>query len=67
MDDMRDKIFDAVDEYNARFKDGFPTIPLLDRDGDEVLSIIHDCLTNNKDVYEAGYLEHPDTLGNVLY
>ncbi len=42
-------------EYERKFKEGFPTIPLC-RNPDEAIKIIKDCLAKGKDVYEMGYL-----------
>lgn len=57
-----EKVWDAIDKYNSIFEDGFPTIPLLNQKGEGVISIIEDCINQNKDVYELGYLELDDDI-----
>ncbi len=42
-------------EYEGKFKEVFPTIPLCGNP-DEAIKIIKDCLVKEKDVYEMGYL-----------
>lgn len=53
---------EAVDAYNERFEDGFPSRPLLSRPEKEVIKIVETCLKENKDVYEMGYLKLDDDL-----
>ena len=59
---MTKEVAMKIDEYDKRFKGGFPSIPLcLSRPSDEVIKIIDDCLTQGKNVYELGYLPDPKT------
>lgn len=53
---------EAIEAYNKKFKDGFPTIPLLSRPEKEVIEIVEQCIKNNKDVYEMGYLKLDDDI-----
>lgn len=53
---------EAIEAYNKKFKDGFPTIPLLSRPQKEVIEIVESCIKNNKDVYEMGYLKLDDDI-----
>lgn len=47
-------------EYSEKFDDGFPMIPLgWGKSEDEVIKIIDECLRENKDVYEMGFLADP--------
>lgn len=55
------KLWDLIDKYNETFENAFPTIPLAD--DPKAIEILEDCLKQNKDVYELGYLENdPDIL-----
>lgn len=46
---------EKLDEYTARFGDGFPMIPLgFGRSEEEVIAIVDKCLELGKDVYELG-------------
>ncbi len=55
-------------EYNERFPDGFPSIPLLTGKGpDWCAKIIARCLEANKDVYEMGYADDPGEDIDVKY
>ena len=57
MDEFDKKIM----EYNKRFEDGFPMMPLAwGRTEEQVIKIIDHCLKANKDVYELGYLDPED-------
>lgn len=48
---------DAIKIYESKFKVSFPTIPiLLQKTDEEVMEIISKCVSENKDVYELGYL-----------
>lgn len=53
---------EAIKAYNEKFKDGFPSYPLLHRPEKEVIEIIESCIKNNKDVYKMGYLELDDDI-----
>lgn len=45
-------------QYLDRFGDTFPTMPLaLNKTPEQIIAIVDDCLKNNKDVYELGYLD----------
>lgn len=56
---------EKMNEYDKKFNESFPTYPLLmEKTEDEVIKIIDECLTKNKDVYELGYLEDDN---GILY
>lgn len=56
---------DKLDEYVQHFNDGFPMYQLgRGRSDEEIIKIINDCLSHNKDAYEMGYLEDDN---EVLY
>ena len=47
----------ALKLYEKTFDDSFPTIPLLmDNSDEKVVEIINKCISENKDVYDMGYL-----------
>lgn len=51
------KIDKALELYEKTFDDSFPTIPLLIENSDEkVIEIINNCISENKDVYDMGYV-----------
>lgn len=51
------KLNEALNLYEKTFDDSFPTIPLLMHNSDEkVIEIINNCIKENKDVYDMGYL-----------
>lgn len=61
---MENKLQKMYDEYKKKFNDDFPTIPLaVSLEDKEIIEIIENCISQNKDVYELGYLE----LNNVCY
>lgn len=60
-----DKLENKLNQYADRFKDDFPTIPLMwGRSEEEVVSIINRCLREGKDVYTLGLVVAD---GSVLY
>lgn len=47
----------ALELYEKTFDDSFPTIPLLmEKSDEEVVEIINKCISENKNVYDMGYL-----------
>lgn len=55
----------ALELYEKTFDDTFPTIPLMMENSDEkVVEIINSCISENKDVYDMGYLSLDS---NVIY
>ena len=61
---MENKLQKMYDEYKKKFNDDFPTIPLaVSLEDKEIIEIIENCISQNKDVYELGYLE----LNDVCY
>lgn len=61
---MENKLQKMYDEYKKKFNDDFPTVPLaVSLEDKEIIEIIENCISRNKDVYELGYLE----LNNVCY
>lgn len=61
---MNDKLFEALDEYNAKFGDGFPMYQMSGEPPEKIIEIIKDCIEQEKDVYTLGYLSEDD---NLLY
>lgn len=60
---MMTTLSDALNAYNKKFSDGFPTIPLLNNGDEWCINVIKRCIEANKDVYEMGYLDDdPDIL-----
>ena len=51
---MMNEIERLLEEYEKRFDDMFPTVPFSGRTDAEIVKIIKDCLSKNKDVYELG-------------
>lgn len=51
-----DEFSKALDAYEKKFNDGFPTFPMSGKPPNRVIEIIEECITKNKDVYELGYL-----------
>jgi len=52
---------EKLNEYNERFGEGFPMIPLgWGRTDEQVMAIIEECLEKNKDVYELGYVKEEE-------
>lgn len=48
---------EKLKEYALKFDDGFPMIPLgMGRTEKEVITLIDECISKNKDVYELGYV-----------
>lgn len=52
---------EKIKEYDKRFG-GFPTMIFIGYEDDEIIKIIDDCLKQEKDVYEAGYLTLDDDI-----
>lgn len=51
------KLDEALELYEKKFDDSFPTIPLLlQKSDEEVIEIINKCINEDKDVYDMGYL-----------
>lgn len=50
--------------YEKKFDDSFPMIPMIGTAPDEIVKIIHKCISENKDVYDMGYLSLDD---DVIY
>ena len=58
---MSEKLQKALDEYKEKFNDDFPTIPLAESLTDtEIIEMINECVEENKDVYDLGYLQLDD-------
>lgn len=52
---------DAIEAYNKKFSDGFPSIPLCwENPPERIVEMINPCIKANKDVYQMGFLEYPD-------
>lgn len=49
-------------KYAEKFDDGFPMIPLgWGRTEEEIIELIKNCISNNKNVYEMGLVKEEDT------
>ncbi len=46
-----------MDAYEKAFGDSFPTLPMSGRPEGEVIQIIREFVSEQKDVYEMGYLD----------
>ena len=58
---MSEKLQKAYELYKTTFNDDFPTIPLAESLTDkEIIEIIDECVEENKDVYDLGYLQLDD-------
>lgn len=61
---MSEKLKKAYEKYKKKFNDDFPTIPLAESmSEEEIMAMIDECISNNKDVYDMGYL----SLDDILY
>lgn len=54
----------ALESYEKIFDDSFPMFPMMGKAENEVVEIINNCIEENKDVYDMGYLSLD---GNVIY
>ncbi|MGF0148055.1 hypothetical protein ACQRDF_11725 [Lachnospiraceae bacterium SGI.054] len=60
---MSEKLQKALERYKKKFNDDFPTIPFDSREDAEIIDIIDECIEENKDVYDLGYL----SLDDIMY
>lgn len=60
---MSEKLQKALERYKKKFNDDFPTIPFDSREDEEIVDIIDECIEENKDVYDLGYL----SLDDIMY
>ena len=60
---MSEKLQKALERYKKKFNDDFPTIPFDRREDAEIIDIIDECIEENKDVYDLGYL----SLDDIMY
>ena len=60
---MSEKLQKALERYKKKFNDDFPTIPCDSREDAEIIDIIDECIEENKDVYDLGYL----SLDDIMY
>ena len=60
---MSEKLQKALERYKKKFNDDFPTIPFDSREDKEIIDIIDECIEENKDVYDLGYL----SLDDIMY
>lgn len=48
-------------KYAEKFEDGFPMMPLgWGRTEEEVIELIKNCISNNKNAYEMGFVKEDD-------
>lgn len=59
---MSEKLQKALERYEKKFNDSFPTIPFSSRKDEEIIDIIDECIEENKDVYDLGYLSLDDDI-----
>lgn len=60
---MNEKLQKALERYKKKFNDDFPTIPFESQEDEEIIDIIDECIEENKDVYDLGYL----SLDDIMY
>lgn len=60
---MNEKLQKALERYKEKFNDYFPTIPFESQEDEEIIDIIDECIEENKDVYDLGYL----SLDDIMY
>lgn len=60
---MNEKLQKALERYKKKFNDDFPTIPFDSQGDEEIIDIIDECIEENKDVYDLGYL----SLDDIMY
>lgn len=60
---MNEKLQKALEQYKEKFNDDFPTIPFESQEDEEIIDIIDECIEENKDVYDLGYL----SLDDIMY
>lgn len=60
---MNEKLQKALERYKEKFHDDFPTIPFESQEDEEIIDIIDECIEENKDVYDLGYL----SLDDIMY
>lgn len=60
---MNEKLQKALELYKEKFNDDFPTIPFESQEDEEIIDIIDECIEENKDVYDLGYL----SLDDIMY
>lgn len=59
---MSEKLQKALERYKKKFNDDFPTIPFDSQEDEEIIDIIDECIEENKDVYDLGYLSLDDMM-----
>lgn len=60
---MNEKLQKTLERYKEKFNDDFPTIPFESQEDEEIIDIIDECIEENKDVYDLGYL----SLDDIMY
>ena len=50
------KIDKALEQYEKTFDDSFPMFTFMCTSESDVIEMINKCISENKDVYEMGYL-----------
>lgn len=54
----------ALELYENKFDDSFPMFSMKGTPPNEIVEIINNCISENKDVYDMGYLS---LNGDVIY
>lgn len=60
---MSEKLQKELERYKKKFNDDFPTIPFDSLEDEEIIDIIDECIEENKNVYDLGYL----SLDDIMY
>lgn len=60
---MNEALEAALKRYMDTFDDSFPSFQLMNgRTDDEVIKMIDECIAENKDVYDMGFLKDDDLI-----
>lgn len=58
-----DKYSSALEQYEKKFNDSFPSMSLaISHNEEKIIKIIGDCISKCKDVYDIGYLSIEDDI-----
>lgn len=57
---MSEQVLDALNRYYDAFDDSFPMAAMSGAEEDEVIKIIDRCISEEKDVYDLGYLSEDE-------
>ena len=54
---MNEEFEKVMKQYEETFDDMFPTFQMKSRSPEEMIKIMKECISKNKDVYDLGYLK----------